>query len=360
LTTPDATGPEPGTGPPPPVQLDFLLDVLRCLPIGLILVDDAGRIVYANRLAQEIRGVGTRVGGTLSDCHPGKALGALHRVLDRFRSAPADHQHPIVVQRGTRWQVWYARGINLEGQFRGMIWLAQDVGPQKDLQRRLLHQERLASVGRMSGWLAHEVKNALNIVSGALHNLRAMVQGRSDEREMTDIIHDQVQRLSEFIDRLRQLSRPLEARPQACDIVALTREAVRAQASQHDGCEFQLDVQDQPGEVHLDPTLVRRLLDNGLANAARAAGPMGRVQVDVRLDTRPHGEWVVFEIADDGEGVPEEVMDHLFEPFVTTYPDGTGLGLPIMREICRLHGGDLEVANSPEGGARVTARLLSR
>jgi signal transduction histidine kinase len=252
-----------------------------------------------------------------------------------------------------------ARVVNLEGEFRGIIWLAQDVAQQKDLQRRLLHQERLAGVGRMSGWLAHEVKNALNIVSGAVHNLRAMVQGRPDEREMTEVIHDQVQRLVEFIDRLRQLTRPLEARPEACDVARLTQDAVRAHLSRHD-CEFHLQVEGNPGLVRLDSTLIRRLLDNGLTNAAKAAGAGGRVDVSLRLDTLPEGEWVHLEIADDGDGVPAEVMNHLFEPFVTTSPDGTGLGLPIMREICRLHGGDLEVANSAEGGARVTARLLSR
>lgn len=340
------------------MQLDFVMDVLRCLPVGLILVDAEGRIVYANALARSIRGVGTRVGATLDDCHPGRSHHALHRVLERFRDQSADHDHPYVVQRGNRWQVSYARVEDAAGEFRGIIWLAQDISQLKELQRRLLHQERLAGVGRMSAWLAHEVKNALNIVSGALHNLRRSIAS-DPPREMVEIIQDQVLRLTEFVDRLRQLTRPLEARPEPCDIAGLVRDAVRARASQHP-CEFELTVGGEPGVVRLDAALVLRLLDNGLANAARAAGPAGRVSVRLALDTRPRGEWVVIEIADDGEGFPSEVLEHLFEPFVTTTPDGTGLGLPIMREICRLHGGDLDVESRPEGGARVTARLLSR
>ena len=68
----------------------------------------------------------------------------------------------------------------------------------------------------------------------------------------------------------------------------------------------------------------------------------------------------MLEIVDSGPGFPQEVLDHLFEPFVTTKPDGTGLGLIIMREACRLHGGDLSVVNRLEGGASVKARLLAR
>jgi len=341
------------------VSLEFVLDVLRSLPVGIILIDEAGRIVYANPLAREIRGVGTRIGGTLDDCHPGRTHGALHKVLDRFREAPADEQHPLVVQRGNRWQIWYSRITDTAGAFRGIIWLAQDISQQKELQRRLLHHERLAGVGRMSAWLAHEIKNALNIVSGAVHNLRRSASRDEGQREMVEIIQNQVDRLTEFIDRLRQMTRPLEARPQPCDVVELVRDTIRVHAAQHP-CEFQLDVEGSHGVVRLDPALVQRLLENGLANAARAAGPDGTVKVRLALDTQLRGEWVVLEITDDGHGLPAEVMDHLFEPFLTTSPDGTGLGLPIMREICRLHGGDLDVTNRVEGGARVTARLLSR
>jgi PAS domain S-box-containing protein len=344
----------------PVLTSDFLLDTLRSLPLGIIVVDETGRIVFANPLAQEIRGVGTRIGGTLDDCHPGRSLGALHKVLDRFRASPADAYHPVVVQRGSRWQVWYSRITDESGAFRGILWLAHDISQQKELQRRLLHHERLAGVGRMAAWLAHEVKNALNTIAGAVHNLRRLPPHPEPARnEMVDIIDDQVARLTDFIDRLRHLTRPLEVRPQPCDIAGLVRDTVRARAAQHP-CEFELQVEGDPGIVRLDPALVERLLDNGLANAARAAGAGGLVDVTVSLDTQARGEWLQIEIADDGDGIPAEVLDHLFEPFITTSPDGTGLGLPIMREICRLHGGDLEVANRAGGGAVVTARLLSR
>ena len=74
---------------------------------------------------------------------------------------------------------------------------------------------------------------------------------------------------------------------------------------------------------------------------------------------QPDGSWVELRIQDSGPGFPDSVMENLFEPFVTTRPDGTGLGLTIMREICLLHGGDLLVENN-ETGALVTARLSMR
>jgi signal transduction histidine kinase len=84
------------------------------------------------------------------------------------------------------------------------------------------------------------------------------------------------------------------------------------------------------------------------------------VGVSARLEIQPDGESVVVEVEDSGPGFSPDVLSHLFEPFVTTRSDGTGLGMIMMREVCRLHGGDLTVRDGPNGGACVTARLLSR
>lgn len=338
--------------------IELLLDVLRCLPVGVILIDEHDRIVYANPLADEIRGVGNHVGGSLDECHPERTHSPLHTVLKRLRTAPADREHPLVTQRGNRWQVQYARVTGADGRYRGLVWLAQDIAPQKELQRRLLHQERIASVGRMASRIAHQLKNALNVVAGALHNLRAS-PSPDQAQEMVGIIDDEVGRVLALTDRLRQVTRPLELRRESCDVEALARAVVRDERCRH-CCEFELDTPADLPPMSIDAGLVRQLLVNALDNSACAAGPGGRVAISLRLDTRPEGEWLVLEVEDSGSGFAQEVLDHLFEPFVTTRPDGTGLGLGIMREICLLHGGDLEVGSAQGGGARVVARLLAR
>lgn len=322
----------------------------------MIVIDDEENIVACNPLADEIRGVGERIGGPVAECHPGRSRDALTKVLRRFRDASPEVQHPIVLERANRWEVSYSRVTGDDGTYRGIVWLAHDIARQKQLQQQLLHQERISGLGRMAAKLAHEVKNPLNIIAGAVHNLRRASEDEMSA-EMIEIIDQQLIRLQGLIDHLRESTRPLKPQRRACDAGRVVRDVVRAMP---EGRQVRLELATRGGEVMVDPELLERLLMNGIANAVRAAGPDGNVTLHVATEVEETGEWLTIDFIDEGPGFSREVLNHLFEPFVTTRPDGTGLGLVIMREICLLHGGDLEVVNPPDGGARVTARLLTR
>ncbi len=337
---------------------ELLADVLECLPAGLIVVDENGRIVYCNPMGDAIREVGERVGEQVESCHPARTHEAVQRVFAELEKQDPRAPHPIVVERRNRWEITYSRVTDREGRFRGVAWMAHDITRQKELQRRVLHQERLSGLGRMAARLAHDVKNPLNVISGAVHNLRASCPG-GEMAEMLSLIAEQSQRLSALVDRLRQLTRPLTPNLATVDVSELIRRAVEV-ARRSSGGQLHLQLPSDLGVVLVDPELVERLLANALDNAFQATGRGGTVWLRAGLDTRADGEWLVIEVEDDGPGFPPEVLDHLFEPFVTTRPEGTGLGLVIMREICELHGGSLAVQNLPSRGARVTARLLSR
>lgn len=341
-----------------PLPVDLLEDVVECLPAGLIVVDEHGRIVYCNPLGEAIRDVGDHLGEGIESCHPPHTHEALEQVFATLRQQDPSHPHPIVVERRNRWEITYSRVSDREGRFRGVAWMAHDISRQKELLRRVLHQERLSGLGRMAARLAHDVKNPLNVIAGAVHNLRAECANLQQE-EMLALIADQTQRLSGLVDHLRELTRPLTPQLQRVDLAILIRRAVEA-ARRCSPARVRLQLQAEVGDVLLDPQLIERLLANALDNAVRAAGPRGTVRLSVERDTRPDGEWLVLRVDDDGPGFPATVLEHLFEPFVTTRSDGTGLGLSIMREICLLHGGDLTVENLARGGARVIARLLTR
>lgn len=336
-------------------RLALLEDVVRCLPAGLIVIDANERIAMCNPLADEIRGVGRRVGGPVDECHPGRSRHALTNVLDRFRSGDADLQHPIVLERANRWQVSYSRVTGSDGEYRGIAWLAHDISKQKQLQQQLLHQERISGLGRMAAKLAHEVKNPLNIIAGAVHNLKRLHED-ADSHEMIAIVDEQLARIGGLIDHLREATRPLKPQPRPTDVGRLVRDVVRAMP----GTRRVEVITGDATEATVDPELLQRLVCNAVGNAVCAAGPSGRIEVRVSLETQPNGEWLQIEFIDDGPGFTQEVLDHLFQPFVTTRPDGTGLGLVIMREVCLLHSGELTVSNEEAGGARVTARLLTR
>ena len=335
-------------------RVALLEDVIRCLPAGLIVTDEEQRIVACNPLADHIRGVGQRVGQSVAECHPERSRQALDSVYERFRSGPIEKQHPIVIERSNGWQVQYARISREDGSFRGIAWLASDIARLKRLEEQLVHQERIAGIGRMAAKLAHEIKNPLNIMAGALHNIPR--EGMDEEpAEMLALVREQTERIRSVVDHMREVTRPLRPEVRPTVLHRLVRETVRALGEQ-----VELSVPESLPEVTVDPELIRRLLVNGVDNARRAAGAGGTVTLSANVETGTDGEWVVLEIEDDGPGFPEHVLDHLFEPFLTTRPDGTGLGLVIMREVCRLHRGELSVENLSGGGARVTARLAAR
>ncbi|MGC8916608.1 MAG: sensor histidine kinase [Thermoanaerobaculum sp.] len=335
--------------------LELLYDVFRCLPAGLIVVDEEGRIVFCNPLADAIRGVGGRVGKPVAECHPPRSIPALEKLLKRFRHAPPDRDHPLVVERGGKWEVLYQRITGEDGRFRGIVWLAHDISRHKLFQQQLLHRERMASLGSMAARLAHDIKNPLNVVAGAAHNLRAMVQDPT-AREMVDIIETQVRRLEAFVTQLRELTRPLKPRFGQVQVRPFL-ESYAAQQPQDVRARVEFAFGDLEVEARLDPDLVSRFLDNALANALHHSP---RAVVEARIATEPEGEWLVLSVRDFGPGFPQEVLERLFEPFVSTRPDGLGLGLTIMREICLLHGGDFTARNLPEGGAEVVGRLATR
>lgn len=335
--------------------LELLYDAVRSLPAGLIVVSEDGRISFCNPLADAIRGVGERVGHPVAECHPPRSLPALDRLLERFRHAPPDRDHPLVVERGGKWEVLYQRITGEDGRFRGVVWLAHDISRHKLWQQQLLHHERMAGLGSMAARLAHDIKNPLNVIAGAAHNLKELTSNPVAQ-EMVGLIESQVRRVEELLLQLRELTRPLKPR---FGRVAVNEflEGYRRQHTPDVRQRVEIVPLCEETVVRLDPDLLTRFLDNALANALHHSP---RVVLRLQLATEPEGEWLLVEIRDFGPGFPQEVLERLFQPFVSTRPDGLGLGLTIMREVCVLHGGDLKVENHPEGGAVVTGRFATR
>jgi signal transduction histidine kinase len=209
-------------------------------------------------------------------------------------------------------------------------------------------KERLAAIGEIAAEVAHELRNALQIVSAnvylARQNLAASEPHLAKIERSARLAHG-------IVDDLMALARgePAHAEPVPfADILMLSREMLP-----DPGADFEDAVAPRDLQVRAHTGLASRLLHALYENAIRASMPR-RPRIDTRASPA-EGGIVVIEVADDGPGVPDAIVSTLFEPLVTARPGGTGLGLALARRIASAHGGSIELAPSAGGATfRIT------
>jgi signal transduction histidine kinase len=219
----------------------------------------------------------------------------------------------------------------------------------KEHQRRLLQNEKLAGIGRLAAGVAHEINNPLGVILGYARVLGKKAEGGLQED--LRIIEAETLRCKEIVDGLLDLSRPIKPGGGPVDLRELADD-VAARLSNSDPAKGATVGVDGGAHAHGDALKLRQIVFNLVKNAMEAAGPGGRVSVRI-ADRGDHAELAV---EDSGPGFPEEIRERLFEPFLTTKRQGTGLGLAVSRAIALAHGGDLLV-DAAGGETRLVLRL---
>ncbi len=214
---------------------------------------------------------------------------------------------------------------------------------------RSRQREALAAVGEAAASLAHDVRNPLGAIRGAAQVL-AEARDPAQERAMIDVIDSESERLGRVLGDFLEWAKP---RPPALRPVRLADLARRIAAQARLAGQGSVEVVAQASpELAADEDLLARALANLVRNARQAAGERGTV----RLIVSAGGGEAVVRVEDDGPGLAPMVRERLFEPFVTTRPDGTGLGLPLVARVAAVHGGRITAEDlSPRGTAFVLA-----
>ncbi len=218
----------------------------------------------------------------------------------------------------------------------------------------LLSQEVLAAVGELAAAVAHEAKNPLAGISGAMQILKDALPGADPRSEVIDEVLKQVGRLDCLIRDLLVFARPWIPQKGAHDLAETVRHVADTFASQAHARHVSLELRaSTPSPAHFDRPLIEMALANVLSNALDAAPPDGHVWVECA----PTPTGARAQVDDDGPGIPPQWIDLIFKPFFTTKAKGTGLGLAIVKRVVDAHDGVLHVAARPDGGTRVTIEL---
>ena len=220
----------------------------------------------------------------------------------------------------------------------------------------VMRQENLATMGRMTAGIAHEIRNPLGIISGAAQHLRRRLNEVGIEDEMAGFIPDEVARLDRILKGYLAFGSDTAAELESVDLELTVRRTVRLLADDFatTGHELVVSVDGDLGPVQSDPRRLQQVLLNLLLNAREAMADPGPIQVDLRKE----GGEVVLTITDEGAGLQGLSDEKLFAPFWTSKEKGSGLGLSVARRILAEQGGRLQLDDRPDGrGAVAEIRL---
>ncbi|MEJ2551710.1 MAG: PAS domain S-box protein [Anaerolineales bacterium] len=335
-----------------------LLDVMSTVPVGLLLLDSAHKVILANPIGEEALEV-------LANAQVGSKLTHLgNRMLQDLISTPLKTglRHEVTA-KGRVFEVT-TQSMSDEQKTGNFLLVVEDVTLERQVQRELHQQERLATVGQMAAGLAHDFNNIMSIIA-----LYARQHLRDPDlpvgyREHLEIITQQTDRARDLIQQILDFGRRaiLERRP--IDLAKVLQEQIRLlQRMLPETVRIEFESGDDEYTVNADPTRMQQILLN-LALNARDAMPMGgllqvelnHLRVDKKVAAKmpelPSGDWVRLTVTDDGSGISADVMPHIFNPFFSTKAPGkgSGLGLAQVYGIVKQHGGYITVDSLPGKG----------
>jgi len=221
------------------------------------------------------------------------------------------------------------------------------------LMNERVQQSKLASLGRLSASIAHEIRNPIGAMSHAGQLLAESEALTPDDLRLTEIIRGNAERVSLIIDNVLQLSRRESSRPEELSLGPWLRDFAAEFSRTLELREGELGVTDAPDEliVRMDPSHLRQVLWNLCDNAVKYASETGGIMVDLRAGRTQQNNRPFLEVLDRGYGVDPKTIDKIFEPFFTARKGGTGLGLYISRELCELNRATLVYQPRDGGGS---------
>ena len=340
-------------------QRTYLEAVLSRLSSGVITLDREGRLFTANTAASQI--LGLPLDHELSNPLP--EIAARHPTLSGFAQAlesqrstqSSDWREQVEVMGAGGKQVLMCRGAPLPlAEDSGHVIVFDDV-------TALIQAQRDAAWSEVARRLAHEIKNPLTPIQLSAERLRHKYLGNMAEEEselldrLTRTIVQQVEGMKGMVNAFSEYARSPQLNPELVDLSALVTDVAELYLASH---TIRTDVSKELSEIELDPDKIRQVLHNLIKNALEASEKGDAVvSISAGIECERGRNHLDLRVSDEGNGFPPDILEQVFEPYVTSKPRGTGLGLAIVKRIVEEHGGAVRVENNDEAGASVIMRF---
>jgi two-component system sensor histidine kinase PilS (NtrC family) len=337
---------------------------------GLVGVDPNGRVTAFNRAAVSITGVRAEDavdqaweaifgdGVDLAEVRRAVSEGSEPAPRYEFRLRRHDGQEvPVGIS------FWSLRSGT--GDVAGLIGVCQDLSSIKQMEQRMRQADRLAAVGRLSANMAHEIRNPLASISGAVEALARDLPPDNTRSQLVEIVLRESARLNQIVGDFLEYARPAPMAAIEINMAEIFDEVLLL--IEHRTLPANLKVSREYGETlptRADPQRLRQAVWNLCLNAVQAMPDGGELRVGAQ-SLRDRGGRLQISITDTGQGIAETDLPHIFEPFFSTKPEGSGIGLALVYRVVEEHGGSIEVRSrvgegttfvltlpAPEGAAR--------
>jgi two-component system sensor kinase FixL len=328
---------------------------------GMIVIDSHGRVEAFNRAAERLFGY--------------SADEVLGRNVDMLMPSPYREEHDTYLSRyaatgrakiigigrevqgrrkdGTTFPLHLSVGeITLQGE-RKFTGILHDLTSRLEMEGQLREQASLAKLGEMAAVLAHEIKNPLAGIRGAIQVFGDRIGGAGADPQIVKEIVARIDSLDQMMKDLLLFARPPKPRRAPTDLVPLVKTTASLLSEDPALHDVDIEIDGAAPPVSADAEMLKVVFQNLLINSAHAMHGKGRIRVAVEpVDT---GCQIAF--IDGGPGIPAEIREKIFTPFFTTKSRGSGLGLPTAKRLVEAHNGQIVISCPPSGGTTVVIRL---
>jgi len=339
--------------------------LLQSMGAGLVAIDRKGTITAFNRAAEEISGfdASEMIGQPFEfffgpEIHFGEVWDDATRQGSR-QSRRFETHIRRKDGRDVPLGISFSPLLSGKGHLVGVIGICRDLTEIKRADRQIRLADRLATVGRLAGNIAHEIRNPLASLSGAIELLAKERTDDETSGRLMEIVLRESDRLNRTIMNFLEYARPDPLHRCPSNLAEILEEVLILIERRPQLPATVRVVREYPPNlpVQLDPQQVRQAFWNLCLNAVEAMPEGGELRVGAQQVQRSGGSWVEVWVSDTGHGIPSEDLPNVLEPFFTTKPQGSGLGLALAHRMVQDHGGEIEVRSEISKGTTVLLLL---